>query len=58
VRELPGGRLSVALCKPDAAEKRVKSVTLTICGKRVVFNLPEGAEAGRSVLTRMTRHGK
>jgi alkane 1-monooxygenase len=58
LRELPGGRLSVALSKPDAAETQVRSVTLTIDGTRIIFDLPEGKEAGRSLLTRRTRHGK
>jgi len=47
-RELPGGGFSVALCKPDAAEESVRSVTLAINGTGMVFDLPDGEEAGRS----------
>ena len=50
VRELKGGKLRVAVSKPDAATKKPKPVTLTVGAKKTEIALPTGPQAGKSVL--------
>jgi len=50
VRRLAGGKLRVAVCKPNADAKRPKSVTVTVSGRRGKFELPTGSHSGESVM--------
>ncbi|HTL53333.1 MAG TPA: polysaccharide lyase family 8 super-sandwich domain-containing protein [Planctomycetota bacterium] len=49
VRNLPGGRHRIALCKPDGSRVHTDTLTVTIDDTAIPFKIPAGAATGQSI---------